>query len=141
MVTTRSQARKLFKPSKEMAAIIIQRNYRKYLNNRYKNLKNYDDKDLITLSSIKLIPKESLLVINKRGCDGPNLIKWINSFNAESTPVHPYYRTKFNNTEMKKIIKFGMVYIKNLRISKDDREDFSNVLYEMISKEIIRNYN
>jgi hypothetical protein len=139
MVVTRNQKIYKMKPSKNMAIIIIQRNYRKYLNNRYRKLQNWDDNDSITQTSIKLIPKNEILVLKKRGYDGPNLIKWINTFDINNSPSHPNFRTEYDNSDMKKIIKFGFKYLESIKES-DYKTEFVNTLYELLTKEIIRNY-
>lgn len=138
MVVTRNQKKCVMKPSKIMAVIIIQRTYRKYINNRYRTLKNWDDYDSITQSSVKLIPKNEILVLKKRGYDGPNLIKWINTFDINNCPSHPNFRTKYNNADMKKIIKFGFKYLEKMEQS-EYKQNFINTMYELVTKEIIRN--
>ena len=138
MVLTRNQIKNKMKPTKIMAIIIIQRSFRKYLDNRYRKLKNWDDYDSITQSSIKLIPKNEMLILKHRGYDGPNLIKWINTFDINNTPSHPNFRTEYNNSDMKKIIKFGFKYVKSIEESKY-KQEFVNTLYELLTKEIIRN--
>ena len=80
-----------------------------------------------------------MFIHKKRGYNGPNLIKWVNTFNTDITPSHPNFRTQYNNNDMKKIIKFGFRYLKTINqlVIKDE---FTKILYELVTKEIIRNY-
>ena len=137
MVITRSQYKKIFKPSKYIATIIIQRNFKKYLSQRYGKLKNLNDIDMITQNNIKLIPRNEMLILNNYGCSGPDLIKWLNTFDCNTYPTHPLNRTTYNQHEMKKIISFGFKYIKTIK-DFDSKETFSKILYQLVTKEILR---
>ena len=137
MVLTRNQTKIKLKPSKIMAVIIIQRNFRNYLGKRY-NVKNSEDYDIITQLPVKLIPKKKMLVIKHRGYDGSELIKWVNTFNIDRKPYHPLFRTEYNQTEIKRIINFGINYIKSLEGL--NKTEFSIIIKDLITKEILRNY-
>ena len=137
MILTRNQRKIKFKPSKIMAIIIIQRNFRNYLDKRY-NVKNLEDNDIITQYPVKLIPKNKILIIKKRGYDGSELVKWINTFNINKQPTHPLFRTNYNNNEIKTIIKFGIKYMNTLKGL--DKKNYSNIIKDLINKEILRNF-
>lgn len=137
MVYTRRQYKLIFKPSIEIATIIIQRNFRKYLSKRYGKLKNLDDIDIITQDHVRLIPKNEMLILNNYGFSGPNLIKWVNTFDCNTIPTNPLNRIKYNESEMKKIITFGFKYIESIK-DYNSKEEFSKILYELVTKEILR---
>jgi len=130
---TRSQHKSLMKPSTSMASVIIQRNYRNYLNNRYKHLKNNDDLDAITQTPIKLIPKNKILDLDEYGCDGTQLINWFgrSSFNNEF--VYPQNQKPLSKDNIIKCLDFGFNYSKELK-NKNEHIDFCLNLYDMLNK-------
>lgn len=132
---TRSKSKKIRKYSKIMAALIIQKNYRKYINNRYKSLiTNYDDIDIITQSPIKLISRYNLLISNNKGYNGIEFLKWINTYDIFTQPKHPLHLLDISENDMRDIVEFG----KNMVKYQQNSNYNLLLLYNIIHKEIQR---
>ena len=135
---TRSQHKNVMKPSTSMASIIIQRNYRNYLNNRYKHLKNNDDLDVITQTPIKLIPKNKILDLDKYGCDGTQLIEWFNKSSFEDKLIYPHNQTPLSEENIIKCLEFGFKYSKDIKDKKEQIDFYlklHDILYKLINIE------
>ena len=133
---TRSQHKIKMKPCESMACIIIQRNFRKYLNNRYKHLRNNQDIDVITQTPIKLISKNKIFDLDNYGCDGTQLIEWMNKSYFKTTPIYPQNQKPLTNENVMKCIEFGKKYSNKIS-NKDDRLEFKMKLFSIVNKLIL----
>ena len=137
MTLTRSQFKKIHRPSKKMAASIIQVNYRKYLNNRYKKIMvNSEDIDIISREPVKLIPRKKLWINNKRGYNGIEFLKWVNTFDDSTIPKHPLHMLDMSCDDLKDLLIFGIEYIKNVK--NDSKKDILKLIFQIFTNEIKR---
>lgn len=111
------------------SAIIIQRQWRKYLLDRYKRLgiSNFDDCDPISLKEIRLTPKYDLYLWTDqsnriRAGNIYEFLKWIATFSFDQVPTHYYTRYKITESEMEWLINYARWIINKKKMTPTERK-------------------
>lgn len=91
-----------------LAAVKIQRVFRKYLDRRFKSLcVNYEDDECIMLQPVSRIPRSLLIVMDKVAFDCRYLLIWLKRSN-----VHPLSRAELPKGIRKKCLKKVKMFLK-----------------------------
>jgi hypothetical protein len=101
----------------------LKRKFIKYLDNRYEDIDNKNDLDIISYKKINRIPKNNLYIFNlsngkKMGCECTNLIIWFATFIENEYEDEIELKNIFTNEllsidEMKNICSFGNKYLRS----------------------------
>lgn len=104
-----------------MAATIIQRNFRKFLAVRYKELcpNNYDDQDYINLEKVSNIPRRLLVSVDGTGYNALSLLNW---FCCKQ--IDPVTRKPVDDTVPTECAAKILEFIKHDRIFKKNKGHF-----------------